>query len=836
MSYNRKNVLKATKKTTAILTLIMAISIAFPLMAFSQTASAATASMSIDTYSLLAVSPNPIGAGQKLAVVMWLDKPPPVPLVQTSTVRAIPYTNLTLSVTKPDGSTKTYGPFTSDSTGSAFTAYTPDVTGNYTFQLFYGGEWLNGSRVQGDPITYDYYKPSQSQKVLVSVQEEPITASPSTPLPTEYWTRPINAQNVDWKTLGGNWLGLPLQFGYGANADGTFNPYSTAPNTAHVLWSIPQGFGGLVGDNFNASDYYTGLSYQAKWGYGASAVVINGRLYYAPTAGPSSIVQGLSCVDLATGKEIWFQNNTSMSFGQLLQTENLNIHGVSAYLWNYRSGTSTLYDAYTGRQLLSIQGCQSATKIAMSDEGDVLAYTMNANAGWMTLWNSTKAINPTNELTWAPSLTRNYNWSDGIMWNVTIPKFDGQTWTQYGDGVILTTAAFRTTDPPVRTVAGYDAETGENLWIMNLTDYTIRPQYNFSPITEGCFGWFKQETTEWYGFDARTGKQIWGPTEPYADAFGMYSASFAGAGQPNPQVAYGKIITAGYDGVIHAIDIKTGKTVWEFYTGTTLDTSYGHLPFYGGVTIADDKVYAATNEHTPNDPLAKGYKLFCVNATSGDPIWNISSWAPGPIVADGYLLEYNNYDGKLYNIGKGTSAVTVDAPMNAATLGSSVTIRGAVTDTSPGTQQDEVAKRFPNGVPAVADQSMTGWMEYLYMQQPRPTDTTGVPVTLSVVDANGNFREIGTVKTTDGFFTCSWKPDIEGTYTVYASFAGSESYWPSHAVTAFTVDPAPATPAPTAAPEKSAADLYFIPAIAGLFVAIIVVGAIMALLLTKKRL
>ena len=86
------------------------------------------------------------------------------------------------------------------------------------------------------------------------------------------------------------------------------------------------------------------------------------------------------------------------------------------------------------------------------------------------------------------------------------------------------------------------------------------------------------------------------------------------------------------------------------------------------------------------------------------------------------------------------------------------------------------------------------------MQKGRPTNTTGVPVTLSVVDANRNYREIGTTTTTDGFFSFNWKPDIEGQYTVYASFGGSESYWPSHAVTAFSVDPAAPTPAPTAAP------------------------------------
>jgi len=109
-------------------------------------------------------------------------------------------------------------------------------------------------------------------------------------------------------------------------------------------------------------------------------------------------------------------------------------------------------------------------------------------------------------------------------------------------------------------------------------------------------------------------------------------------------------------------------------------------------------------------------------------------------------------------------------------------------------------------------------------------------VTLSVLDANGNYRDIGTTTSnSDGFYSFSWQPDIEGKYIIYASFAGSKSYWPSHAVTSMTVDPAAATPAPTAAPVESAADLYFVPAIAGIIVAIIIVGAVLALLMLRKR-
>ena len=47
---------------------------------------------------------------------------------------------------------------------------------------------------------------------------------------------------------------------------------------------------------------------------------------------------------------------------------------------------------------------------------------------------------------------------------------------------------------------------------------------------------------------------------------------------------------------------------------------------------------------------------------------------------------------------------------------------------------------FPQGVPCVADSSMSDWMEYVYMQQPMPANVTGVPVVLSVLDSNNNYR------------------------------------------------------------------------------------------------
>jgi hypothetical protein len=131
---------------------------------------------------------------------------------------------------------------------------------------------------------------------------------------------------------------------------------------------------------------------------------------------------------------------------------------------------------------------------------------------------------------------------------------------------------------------------------------------------------------------------------------------------------------------------------------------------------------------------------------------------------------------------------------------------------------------------------MGEWMGYVYQQKPMPTNFFGVDVTLDVVDSNGNYRNIGTARTdASGMYSYQWTPDIAGKYTVVATFHGTNGYWPSYSETAFAVDPAHPTEAPTATPTSSAADLYFVPAIAGLFVAIIIVGALLALLLLRKR-
>ena len=128
-------------------------------------------------------------------------------------------------------------------------------------------------------------------------------------------------------------------------------------------------------------------------------------------------------------------------------------------------------------------------------------------------------------------------------------------------------------------------------------------------------------------------------------------------------------------------------------------------------------------------------------------------------------------------------------------------------------------------------------MGYVYQQKPLPTNFTGVPVSIVAIDPNGNSITLGTATTDpNGLFHYTWTtPNVPGDYTVYATFAGTNGYWPSNAVTAMTVAEAPqatAAPTPTTA---SMSDLYFLPVSIAIILAIVIVGAVLALLLLRKR-
>jgi len=351
-----------------------------------------------------------------------------------------------------------------------------------------------------------------------------------------------------------------------------------------------------------------------------------------------------------------------------------------------------------------------------------------------------------------------------------------------------------------------------------------------------------EETINWVGYSLDNGNYLW--TTPTQEAWDFYGVGNLMVGA----LAYGKLITSGFSGVCYAFDDITGKLLWTYGNGPLgsnnstkagLSVSYGVYPTFIQ-SISNGVVYTATNEHTIPNPLYKGCTYRAINATDGTEIWQLSGYpsewsTPGSAwaVADGYLLCMNGLDNQIYSIGRGPSATTVSAPDVAVSFGTPVVIKGTVMDISAGTRQSEQAARFPDGVPCASDAIMKDWMGYVYQQKAKPANFIGVTVTLSVLDSNGNYYDIGMGTTdTNGFFSYEWTPQIPGKFTVFATFAGTNSYWPSQAETAFIVMEAPpASPEVTPAPQEPVGTYFAVST--ALIIAVIIIAVL--LLLRKKQ-
>ena len=357
-----------------------------------------------------------------------------------------------------------------------------------------------------------------------------------------------------------------------------------------------------------------------------------------------------------------------------------------------------------------------------------------------------------------------------------------------------------------------------------------------------------RETMQYIGYSLSTGAQIWGPT-PGQTALDYYGCQASGSLATT--TAYGNTYSCAYAGILYCYSDTTGKTLWTFGNGPVgsdnstdsgVETPFGNYPTFV-VAIGSGVVYVITSEHTEETPIFKGAVARAINATTGQQIWTLSDYTGefftgSYAIADGYSTFFNGYDNQIYVVGKGPSATTVTAPQTAITAGTNVIIQGTVMDISAGTTQTEQAADFPNGVPVASDASMAAWMGYVYQQQAEPTNFTGVTVTLTAVDPNHNFVTIGEVTTDSaGAFSYMWTPpSIPGQYTVTATFCGTNGYYGSSAETAMAVQNAPPTPAPTASPPTGLASTASLElGIVAVIIVIIIIGAILALLLMRKR-
>ena len=463
--------MKIQRNKTVISMFLMLLLTASAFLTFAPSASAHTPAWQVPTYVYITASPNPIGPNQQTALVFWMAQPPPSASAKTGDR----WTDLTVDITKPDGSVDHLGPFVSDPVGSAYTLYTPLTTGTYTAKFNFpqqvceraGYTGINGSNSAyvGDTFL------ASSATCTFQVQATPIAYFQEAPIPVSFWTRPIDSNNLGWFQVGGSWLGQNL---YGA----TYLKYAPdggrAPNTAHVMWTSPLSFGGVVGQTQAVRDditYYSGTAYQLKF---SNPIIMYGTVFYSLPLANSPNGLGVTAVDLRTGQTRWTRTDIdSVSYGQLLDFESPNQHGVNpnGYLWysgtqpnntrvsqpstaavaqlkiNYSPGTSVAawasgssatitssasaqcaIDPMTGVNVFNETGVPSGTR-GQGPMGEWLIYNIGRQNSsspytYMWQWNNTKypgQDSPTAITGWAATEAA-YNMSAAYDWNVTLSQ------------------------------------------------------------------------------------------------------------------------------------------------------------------------------------------------------------------------------------------------------------------------------------------------------------------------------------------------------------------------------------------------------------------------------
>jgi hypothetical protein len=821
-----------------------------------------TPSVQVETIAYLSFRPNPVGVGQTVLVNVWL---PPIHVARNFTDAYV------VTITDPDGNkeVKTLSSYPGDAT--SWFEFAPDEAGTWKLKFEFIGTYFpeqitpdGGIFAPSVHLDSAYYKPSSTPELNLTVQQDPVPSWPASPLPTDYWTRPVSPENREWWPILGSYPPDGI-VGGGDNwpadtntymSNYAFIPYVQGPTTAHVLRKQQFMIGGLVGGPAGTiSNVAGGLS-----GSGYPTLIYSGRCYesYSKPGTGSSAQTYWKCYDLRTGEIYWDQpaiTTVTSFFGMtfvsaLVPTfieygaQGAEVAGATA-----REGVTVTLDAISGGRLIkwdpwsgaivtNVTGPPSGVSSGTlggypyvysiqsigygpSAQYRLIKWTVENNAGnWVTAGGG---MQPTVD-----------NFTERIKGNISWP-FSSLGTVDFETGVAVVTQAINSPGTGVAVGERVMAASLKNqrpddnnlLWNVT-TDLSSGLEIFFAAPSVADHGKFaaRMQNGEWWAWDLNTGQIAWKSesTWPWG-RFGGYDV----------QSAYGLLFSEDYDG-IRAINWTNGNIEWHFHAPTPYpyETYYeGDYSFHSAGMVADGMLYTFNTEHTPSQPITRGWRLFCINATTGENVWNITcgQGIPGSryfqgAIADGYLCMTNEYDGYTYYYGKGPSATTVTAPGTGIALGDTVTITGTVTDQSPAQP----------GTGCVSDESITQWMEYLHMQHPFPTNSTGVPIRIDVLDANDNYRNIGTaISDPSGTFGFSWKPDIPGQYKVIATFAGSGSYGSSYAVTYFNVMEAPEpTAAPTPTPP-SMAEQYFVPATVGMVVAIVAVGAVLALLMLRKR-
>ena len=782
-----------TKISTFAMILLLATSL---ILAFAQPALAQIGvSQPEKTVGFMSVAPTLIGVGQTATVNLWVFPLPTNYLYQ-------PYfggfNEITVTFVKPDGSedsfmpvdgTGQFVPGQTEATGSLYFFYEPDMAGDWSVSFTMPEQNVTDST--GTVI----YKGCTSSTASFTVQTDPVNAGllngwPWPPLPNEnvFWSYPINTNNREWSQISGDWLAMMNSATFYGPAYRHWQQYGSAPSTAHILWSHSYNQGGIIGGDYGSLSDMTSTSTDK------GSVVLNGKVYYNIYGAGQ-----FQCVHQATGEILYTMDGSvtgaihlpGNELAQNMLDPSVVLAGsfgsnVASYIfestyttWNYRNPR-------TGTIVRSLANATSSYYVRLID-GTNLAY----------------GVRNGNLFKWDLSKVTGNNWPTGIIWETPLPTpiAIARGVNLFGVSADLSTVVVNT----YNEYWGYSTEDGTSTWYLSL-DYPVNTNEEFDLYGVDDFIIYDPTETTFKCYSMLNGRLLWTSRSyadsPWASTWTVYNS------QSND---YENLYLALPDGTVTALSLETGEEIWRSEPIPSTEYTNNVNPFVYGCMLVGGKVYAFGGYALGYgiNPIPRFALLVCINATTGDIEYTLPGGVYPSSAANGYVTGAGYYDGNMYCIGKGPTQTTIMASPKVSAQGTSVLIEGSIIDISPIAQDIASQFRFPNGVPAVADEDMSEWMDYLYMQNAtllnNPPLPDGVTVTLSVVDPNSNCYEIGTVTSdSSGLYKLTWTPEIEGEYTVYAQFDGSGSYYSSYATTALSVSEAVATVTPE--PQQAAPD------------------------------
>jgi hypothetical protein len=835
-----KPLVNIPKTTAIILTLMMASSIA--LIAFPAQAQTTYTNLqdgygvalpagvipdvTLDTHPGLSVRPNPVGIGQTVLINMWIN--PPLHNARTGTRYSVTFT-------KPDGTTDVKDGIESyNGDTTAWFEYIVDQVGTWKVRFDFPGQYFPpGNYTSGQLAGFSsygrvysmsdscYYAPSTTGDKELVVQQDQVMSWPPSALPTDYWTRPISPENRDWKAIAGNW-----PWPYANNYDYA-GPFTIAPTTSHIVWKRQDGVAGLVGGLLDQ------LSIDTARG-NTPSLIYSGRCYDTMTVPINGVPTSCAvCYDLRTG-ELYYSipiseggvTPTAISYSREdLPAVEGDIADLGPTVRLMSIGTTMKWiDPWDGSV---IESCPGLSGTFYNDPYVLSVQNLGGGRGYRLInWTSENLIKAGGMTT----IGTNQNFTERIISNVSYP-FSSLGTCDFNAGIGVTAQSL-TDDASGITIGtrliGVSLISGQVLW--NITTDIVNYSGSTAVADNGkyCFAQRDETAGQLVAWDLYSGNLAW-----KSDLI-EWPWGFGGA--YSVASAYGLVYRYSYPGVT-AFNWTNGHKAWQFQApAPPYETPYSSgvdSAFYAwdsGSQVADGKMYVANSEHSQSQPWTRGYRLFCINATSGEGIWNITgSWGQPGGVADGYLTAGNGYDGYMYVFGKGKSATTVTASPKTMSNGENVLIEGTVLDMSPAQP----------GTPCISKDSMTTYMEYLHMQHPidgfwHNETVTGVPVQLLAIDSDGSVTSIGTATSdVSGCFQMAWTPPAEDVYKITATFAGDDSYGSSWAETGISVGPAPQTPETpqTSLPPDNTMLLYGI--LAAVVVAIVL--ALVAILVVLRK-